>query len=269
MSTEELTLLERAQKGDARAMDALLGAHQKGVYRFGLRMCGTEDAAAEVLQQTLLTAFKSLHQFRGDAKLSTWLYQIARSFCSKERRRRADEPARLEPLHGPEALAVASPAANPEEAAQARSVGEALEAAILALPESYREALILKDVEGLTAEEAALTLGLEVAALKSRLHRARNELRAHLATLLEPGGTTHECAALADELSDFAADDIEKATCHRIEEHLSRCERCSAACDSLKRTVSLCRRIPGDAVPPAVQAAVRQALEGVARPASP
>lgn len=263
MATDEKSLLEKAKAGDSRAMDALLASHQNRVYRFGLRMCGSEEAAKDVLQQTLLTAFQSIHQFRGDAQLSTWLYQIARSFCSKSRRRRVDEPEELEPTHGPEALKVASEAKTPEEQAEARNIGQILEAAILALPDNYREALILKDVEGLTAEEGAETLGIDVANFKSRVHRARTELRKHLATLLEPGGTANECAALAEELTDFAADDIEKATCERIEAHLARCENCAKACDSLKRTVSLCRRIPGDAVPAAVQAAVRQALEGV------
>lgn len=263
MSLEERALLEKAKAGDARAMDALLTAHEKRLYRFGLRMCGSEEAAKDVLQQTLITAFETLHQFRGDAQLSTWLYQVARSHCSKSRRRKVDEPARHEDAHGAEALKVASAEASPEDLAQARRLGELLEAGILALPEQYREALILKDVEGLTAEEAAKALGLEVANLKSRLHRARNELRANLAALLEPGGTATECAALAEELGDFAADDIEKATCAKIEEHLARCTTCAAACDSLKRSVSLCRRIPGDEVPAPVRAAVRSALEGL------
>ena len=261
VSDEEKQQLEKAKAGDARAMDALLAAQEKRLYRFGLRMCGSQEAAQEVLQQTLLTAFQSLRQFRADAQLSTWLFQIARSHCIKARRRRVDEPNEFKSTESTEALRIVSPEASPEEAVQARRLGELLEAGILALPESYREALILKDVEGLSAEEAAEALGLEVANLKSRLHRARNELRANLATLLEPGGTSGECARLAEELGDFAADDIEKATCTKIEEHLANCSTCSAACESLKRTVSLCRRIPGDEVPSAVRSAVRSALE--------
>lgn len=263
MTSSELhQLIERAKSGDTRAMDALLAAHEKQVYRFGLRMCGSEDAAKEVLQQTLLTAFKSLHEFRGQAQLSTWLYQIARSFCGKTRRRRVDEPESMEPVEGPEARGIESAVTSPEDAVHAKQIGEILEAAILALPEKQREVLILRDVEGLTAEEAARVLGIEVANLKTRLHRARMELRQHLNTLLvEPGGTGPDCAELSASLADFAAEDIEKATCERIEDHISSCEKCAAACESLKRTVSLCRRIPGDQVPGPVRAAVRQALE--------
>ena len=157
-------------------------------------------------------------------------------------------------------------------ASHARQMGEVLQAAILALPEGYRETLILRDVEGLSAEEAAKVVGIEVRALKSRLHRARMQLREHLSTLLgeEAAAGGQGCPELAQELSEYAAQDIDQATCVRIEDHLGRCPRCAEACESLKRTVSLCRRIPGDAVPAPVRAAVRQALHGavVARPSA-
>lgn len=92
-----------------------------------------------------------------------------------------------------------------------------------------------------------------------------------MSTLLEPGGESSDCAQLAAELSDFVAGDIEKATCDQIEADLSRCEQCAAACESLKRSVSLCRRLPGDEVPLPVRAAVRQALDAAfsSRPAEP
>lgn len=265
MAADDLELIRKAKRGDGRAMEELLLAHEKRVYRFGLRMCGSEEAAKDVLQQTLLTAFKSLHEFRGDARLSTWLFQIARSFCGKSRRKRTGEPEHPDSLDSPEALSVAAEGSSPEDAVHAREIGELLQVAILALPPAHREALILRDVEGLSAEEAATVLGIEVPNLKSRLHRARAELRAHLSTLLEPGGTASDCVGLATELAAFAAEDIDKATCVKIEDHLSSCAKCAAACESLKKTVSLCRRIPGDEVPGPVRAAVRQALEAALR----
>ncbi len=91
-------LLAGAQRGDASMLDELLTRYEKSIYRFGLRMCGSEDAARDVLQETLLAAFKALPEFRGDAKLSTWLFQIARSFCVKARRRHVGEPAALDSL---------------------------------------------------------------------------------------------------------------------------------------------------------------------------
>ncbi len=255
-------LMEAARSGEDKALDELLARHEKQVYRFGLRMCGSEEDAKEVLQETLLAAFRGIHAFRGDAELSTWLYQVARSQCLRMRRRRVGAPEEFQSLDSPAATDVAAAEATPDMVSHARQLGEVLEAAILALPEAQREVLILRDVEGLTAEEAAQVVGIEVRALKSRLHRARLQLREHLSTLMGEGayGEARACPELAQELSEFAAQEVDQATCVRLEDHLSRCPRCAEACESLKRTVSLCRRIPGDEVPGPVRAAVRQAL---------
>jgi len=244
-------------------MDEVLARHEKQVFRFGLRMCGSEEDARDVLQETLIAAFRGLAEFRGDADLSTWLYQIARSFCIKARRRRVDEPSEKVSLDEPEAQAVAGDAAVPDARVHAREIGDVLQAAILSLPEGHREVIVLKDVEGLTAEEVARVLQEDVAAVKSRLHRARAGLRQAVATLLGPdgwAGATEPCPELSEELANYAAGDIDQATCAQIEAHLSQCTRCSGACEALQRTVSLCRRIPGDTVPTAVRAAVRAAL---------
>ena len=264
MPGTDADLLRAARTGDRAAIDEVLSRHEKQVFRFGLRMCGSEEDARDVLQETLIAAFRGLPEFRGEADLSTWLYQIARSFCVKARRRRAGEPAEKTSLDQPEAQAVPSEGAIPEATAHAREMGEVLQAAILSLPETHREVIVLKDVEGLTAEEVARVLHEEVAAVKSRLHRARSGLRQAVATLLGPEGGwaqgTEPCPELADELSSYAAGDIDQATCTQIEAHLAGCPRCAGACETLQRTVSLCRRIPGDEVPPAVRAAVRAAL---------
>ncbi len=264
----EKDLLLAARQGDSKALSSLLSAHEKSVYRFGLRMCGSEDAAKEVLQETLLSAFRNVRDFRAEAKISTWLFQIARSFCLKHQRRRVDEPEALESLDAPEVLAVRSPGASPEEGAHARELGELLSAAIASLPIRYREALLLRDVEGLSAEEAAEVQGIDVANHKTRLHRARLALRTQLGAVLKEPEAADLCPELVRELGDMAErDEVEKATCARIEEHLARCERCASLCDRLKEVVSLCQRIPGDEVPSSIRAAVRQALRGAAGPA--
>ncbi|XXF79400.1 sigma-70 family RNA polymerase sigma factor [Myxococcaceae bacterium GXIMD 01537] len=181
MPPSDTHLLKAARQGDARAMDELLAKHEPHVYRFGLRLCGSEQDARDVLQQTLMTAFEGLHQFRGEAALSTWLFQVARSYCIKTRRRRAGEPSEYVPLDAPQARDVPETGEGPEEAAHAREMAAVLQEALLALPEGQREVLLLRDVDGLSAEEAARSLGIEVGALKSRLHRARGALRARLA----------------------------------------------------------------------------------------
>jgi RNA polymerase sigma-70 factor (ECF subfamily) len=256
MPPSDTELLTALRAGDRGALEELLTRHEPQIYRFGLRMCGDEDAAREVLQETLIAAFKNLHSFRGDAALSTWLYQIARSFCIKTRRR--ERPTG--PLDDAAESAAGSP--GPEANAHARQIGAALAAALAGLRPEQREVVVLRDVEGLSAEEAAEVVGVEVGALKSRLHRARLELRANLTALLgeEAAAGPAPCPELAAELAAYAAQEIDQAACAQIEAHLSSCARCAGACDALRRSVSLCRRIPGDEVPPAVRAAVRRAL---------
>ena len=250
-SDDERALIAAARTGDRRAVDALLARYEPSIYRFGLRMCGDEESAREVLQETMLAAFRHLGGFRGDAALSTWLYQIARSFCIKERRGVRPTTVLDE--------AVADPAPAPDRAAHAREIGVALAAAIGALPAEQREALVLRDVEGLSAEEAARVVGIEVGALKSRLHRARMALREQLAGVMD-ARTTEPCRELSHDLAAYAAADLDQSTCAIIEAHLAQCPHCAGACDRLKRTVSLCRSIPGERVPPAVRDAVRAAI---------
>jgi RNA polymerase sigma-70 factor (ECF subfamily) len=256
MSEPEAALIAAAQAGDRRAIDELLARYEERIYRFGLRMCGDEESAREVLQETMLAAFRNLPGFRGQAALSTWLYQIARSFCIKERRGVRPTAALDDNL--PDQMA------SPELQAHARQIGDALAAAIRELPAEQREVLVLRDVEGLSAEEAAEVVGVEIGALKSRLHRARMALRGKLAGIVSTG--PEPCAELAQELTAYAASEIDQATCVKIEQHLATCPKCTGACDALKRTVSMRKSIPGDAVPAPVRAAVRGAiLDAIAR----
>jgi len=256
MERTDADLIAAARAGDRVAVDRLLARYEPNIYRFGLRMCGDEDAAREVLQETMLAAFRHLPGFRGDAALSTWLYQIARSFCIKERR--GQHPTRS--LDADDSPDLVDPSPRPDARTHAREIGEALSRAIAELPPDQREVLILRDVEGLSAEQAADVIGIEVGALKSRLHRARMAMRTELAGTLGAGADAEPCPELAQELTAYVASEIDQATCVQIEKHLATCARCAGACDALKRTVSLCRRLPGDVVPAAVRTAVRDAI---------
>jgi RNA polymerase sigma-70 factor, ECF subfamily len=253
---DDAALLGRAREGDRHAIDELLARYEPSIYRFGLRMCGDEDAAREVLQDTLLAAFRYLPGFRGDASLSTWLYQIARSCCIKARR--GHHPTRS--LDDDGAAELVDPAPTPDARVHAREIGEQLARAIATLTAEQREVLILRDVEGLSAEQAAEVVGVEVGAVKSRLHRARMAVRAALSQTLGALPDTEACPELAGELSAYAAAEIDQAACVHIEAHLARCPRCAGACAALQRTVSLCRSLPGGGVPAEVRAAVRGAI---------
>jgi RNA polymerase sigma-70 factor (ECF subfamily) len=253
----DAVLLAGARHGDRRAIAQLLARYEHQIYRFALRQCGDEQDAQDTLQETMIAAFRGLQEFRGEAQLSTWLYQIARSVCIKHRRPGHTVRGGV-PLSA--AMAVVAPQAQPDAQAHAHEIGAALAAAMSALSMGHREAVVLHDVEGLSVEEAAEVVGVEVAAMKSRLRRGRLELRDHLATLLGEVNGAVPCPDLARDLLAFLTTNIDQTLCARVEVHLSRCQRCAGACDALKRTMSLCRRIPGDEIPRTVRTAVRRAV---------
>jgi RNA polymerase sigma-70 factor (ECF subfamily) len=261
-------LLELARGGDGDALERLLERHQAQVYRFGLKMCRDPEDAKDVLQETLLAMARGVRDFRGASAISTWLYTIARSFCIKKRRTSKfapDEEHSLDSDVSLEASRLVDPAPAPDEALAGKQVEQALEQAIGALEPMYREVLLLRDVEGLTAPEVAEVLGLSSQAVKSRLHRARLAVRARVAPLLGiptgPPAAPGTCPDVLTLFSQHLEGEISADLCADLEQHLERCERCRGTCDSLKRTLALCQHAaPAVAVPAEVQASVRMAL---------
>jgi RNA polymerase sigma-70 factor (ECF subfamily) len=262
-------LLERARGGDRQAIETLLESRQEQIYRFGMKMCRDPEDAKDVLQDTLIAMARTVHDFRGASSLSTWLYTIARSFCIKKRRRGKFAPRVVHSLDTDTAADerdLADGAKGPEEALAGRRVEDALEQAIRSLDPRYREVLVLRDVEGLTAPEVAEVLGVSVQAVKSRLHRARLSVRAEVAPLLgiptEPAmPTAGPCPDVLLLFSRHLEDEISGEVCAQMERHLETCERCRATCDSLQQTLALCHTTGRSArVPAPVQAAVKVAL---------
>jgi RNA polymerase sigma-70 factor (ECF subfamily) len=235
-------------------------------------MCRDPEDAKDVLQETLLAAARGLREFRGGSSLSTWLYTVARSFCIKKRRTSKFAPREVLSLDEPGAVQSAtSHEKGPEEAASERELAALLDEAIAGLDPANREVLVLRDVEGLTAPEVAQVLGVSVDAVKSRLHRARAEVRATLESRL-PVGERPGAAAASDGCPDvvtlfsrYVEGEIGPAECTGMQRHVASCKRCNAACESLKHTLSLCKAEPAAEVPPDVQERVRAALREVAR----
>lgn len=178
MPPSDRQLIQRFRAGDPAAFEALFTRYAERVHRFGFRLCGDRADAEDVLQDTFLAAFRGLGRFEGRAQLSTWLYRIAASACFKRRRRRKGEPRRSLSL---EALLprrdFADRSGQPERMLERKQLNAAVKRAVGALPPPYRAALVLRDMEGLSAEDTATALGLTVAAVKSRLHRARLAVR--------------------------------------------------------------------------------------------
>jgi RNA polymerase sigma-70 factor (ECF subfamily) len=267
MEADDQGLLDSARAGDRAALERLLARHQGRVYRFGLKMCRDEEDAKDVLQDTLLAVARNLKDFRGASSVSTWLYSIARSFCIKKRRRGKFAPESETSLDlGPEgeAQAVADPGRGPDESLAGRQIEAALEEAIGSLEPMYREVLVLRDVEGLSAPEVGEIMGLGVEAVKSRLHRARVAVRERVAPLLgipEPAAPlASACPDVVSLFSRHLEGEISADVCADMERHLAACPRCRARCDSLQRTLTLCRSSPAPAVPEPVQRSVREAL---------
>jgi RNA polymerase sigma-70 factor (ECF subfamily) len=267
-------LLVAARQGDAAALEALLLRYQPHLYRFGLRMCGNEADAGDVAQESLISMARSLGTFRGDSSLSSWLYTIARRFCIRQRRRSKFAPAREESLDAPGTDAphhLADPAPSPEQSATNRELQRALTRAIDGLEPAQREVLILRDVEGLSAPEVAQVLRIRVDAVKSRLHRARLAVRQALAPLLgTASGAPSRGSTCPDVLTLFSQHlegDIDPTVCAAMEAHLGQCGRCRSTCESLKRTLAVCRQLPTPEVPAPIAASIKAAIQAyLARP---
>lgn len=266
MATDD-ELLSAARRGDAAALETLLMRYQPYLFRFGLRMCGNVDDAGDVAQESLISMARALPDFRGDSSVSSWLYTIARRACIKKRRRSKFAPAKedsIDAADGQAAQRLADPSPNPEQAAGHRELAAALAQAIDALDPAQREVLVLRDVEGLSAPEVARILGISIDAVKSRLHRARIAVRNELAPTYgrpaeAPRGTL--CPDVLTLFSQHLEGDISPSVCATMEAHLAQCRQCRSACESLKRTLAICRQLPTPEVPAPVAASIKAAIQ--------
>ena len=182
---DDRELLGRAQAGDMSAFEALVGRHEEKVYGLALRMTRSEADAAEITQDTFLSAYQHLSEFRGEAAFGSWVHRIAANNALMRLRRQKVVDIVSDDLAGPEFTDRGSLAEAPESDWSKRAddkiiedeLGRAIQTATDALPEGYREVFLLKDVEGLSYEEISEMVGISIPAVKSRLHRARLALR--------------------------------------------------------------------------------------------
>ncbi len=179
---DDQELVARARKGDADAFEELVRLNTPQLYRLLTRMLGSASAAEDVVQECFIRAWRALPNFRGEARFSTWLYRIAinegNRFMARESRRELhpfDDVLRDVPDVG----------AQTAELAEAGELREQLEGLLAELPANYRAAVVLRDVEGFSNEEAAELLELDIRNFKSRLHRGRMALRGRLEELAD------------------------------------------------------------------------------------
>jgi RNA polymerase sigma-70 factor (ECF subfamily) len=186
--SDDAGLIKRAQDGDLAAFDQLVLRHQQEVFSIALRMLGDRDEAQEIAQDAFVRAYRAIGAFRGEAKLSTWLVSITMNLCRNRRRwwaRRKrlivaslDEPVDTE--EGAMGHDVADPSPTPAIMAERRERRRYLLTALQSLDEASRTVVILRDLQGYSYEEIARVLHCRLGTVKSRLNRARLQLRALL-----------------------------------------------------------------------------------------
>lgn len=188
---EDRGLVDRARTGDAGAFETLVRRYQGWVFTLALRMLGDRAEAEDMAQEIFLKAYRGLRGFKGASRFSTWLYAIASHHCLNQLEARRRQPhhhgrggarpdaAGDDPPACVDLLADERPRADAllERADQARII----QAEVAHLTEDHRIILVLRDIQGLSYEEIAKILGVELGTVRSRLHRARMEIKARLA----------------------------------------------------------------------------------------
>jgi RNA polymerase sigma-70 factor, ECF subfamily len=178
----DVALVERHRCGDAQAFDEVYARFAEMVYNLAFRLSGNYEEAADLTQEVFLRIYRHLGSFGGRSSLKTWIFRIAINHCR-------DRLSRWRPLTQPIGsdigegeIAYPDPARGPEELAVARDEGRRVCEGLSRLPQTFREAVVLRDIEGLSYEEIADVLGVRIGTVRSRIARGREQLRALLET---------------------------------------------------------------------------------------
>jgi RNA polymerase sigma-70 factor (ECF subfamily) len=180
----EAALIQRCVAGDEQAFATLVADHQRMVVQLALNLLGDRDEALDLSQEVFLRVFRTIGRFRGQSTLKTWIYRIAVNQARNRhrfwrRRRRADQVS-LETHVAAHGEFLSSPDSRPDRVFAQRELAERLDHALESLPFDQRTAIVLREVDGLSYDEIAYSLGVAVGTVKSRLTRARQTLRLEL-----------------------------------------------------------------------------------------
>ena len=175
MTVDELA--RRAAGGDEDAFAQLVGLHEKKVYGLALRMCGNPEDAADAAQEAFLAAWKGLPRFRGEAGFSTWLYRLTANAAIDHLRRVKRQRGEVSLDGGGPGLDAVDDAPSPQAQAEETELREAVAEGLSMLSEDHRQALLLRELRGLSYEEIASELRVDLGTVKSRISRARGSLR--------------------------------------------------------------------------------------------
>lgn len=172
-------LIQRIQGGDRLAFDQMVLKYRNRVMGIATRMLVDRGEAEDLAQDVFVKVYRGLPEFQGESLFSTWLFRITANSCLNRRRRRRSGPPVSDGAGDPE-LAASDPSSEPHHLLEQKELKIVLEKSIQSLPEEQRIVLMLRDMEGLSYEEIAESLGLELGTVRSRLHRARLQIQARI-----------------------------------------------------------------------------------------
>ena len=175
-------LVARSRGGDLDSFNQLILRWERPIYAFAYRIIGREEDARDVCQETFLRAFRSLPGFRGQAKFSSWLYQIAMNLCRDwiRRQRRARTVQLADGVDPADVASEQGPVESIEDLVSRRELSAAVEEAMARLPEEQRTAIVLKEYHGMTFQEIADLQGCPLSTVKTRVYQGLSVLRRHL-----------------------------------------------------------------------------------------
>lgn len=191
----ERILVRRLCEHDERAFSEFVRAYQNQIFNLVFRMLGNRQEAEDVAQEVFITVFKNIHNFRGECRLSTWLYRVATNHCrnrikylarrkTQEHREYQDELAKVQPQSAIAGRPTTGQVERPDEMAEGLQMEELVQRAIRQLDDDHREVLVLRDIQNLAYQEICEITGLPQGTVKSRLHRARLALKEKLSSVL-------------------------------------------------------------------------------------
>ena len=184
-SISDAEYVRRIQRGETESFEILVRRHEKAIFNLVYRMLGDYDDAAETAQEAFLSAYRAIGQFRGDANFSTWLYRIALNHATTRRKSTNTRQHRLVPLDGTEL--VSDVELGPAESLEKKEVRERVQRALNELEPEDAMIILLRDLQDIAYEDVARVLNIPVGTVKSRLHRARQALKARLAAYVFAG----------------------------------------------------------------------------------
>ncbi|MCA1840490.1 MAG: RNA polymerase sigma factor [Actinomycetota bacterium] len=171
------SVIEACKAGDPRAFEELVKLTHKDVYSLAYRLVGNPDDAAEVAQETYMKLLRSIRQYRGDSKFSTWLYRVTSSVAITGLRKRSRQRLDVALDEGQWDMIPADPSADPAQRFEREALKDRLDGCLRALPVGYRSVVVLKDIYGFSLAEIGKQLGISEGAAKVRLFRARQRLK--------------------------------------------------------------------------------------------